>query len=91
MRDRGILTERDREIIPQDANNPRRPEIKSRIRKRMDRIEEDLEILEEHEPELAEEFRTRLCAGSEYVALMNVMDDVQKDLEAHRERVENDD
>jgi ubiquinone biosynthesis protein UbiJ len=77
MRDRGILTERDREIIPEEPNNDRRPEVKTRVKNRIDRLERDLTILEEHEPALAEQLREAICAGTEEASIKDVLEEVQ--------------
>lgn len=78
MRDRGILTERDREIIPNEPDNPRRPEVKTRIRNRIDNLEEDLQILEENEPELADELREAICEATETASIQDVLDEIQE-------------
>jgi hypothetical protein len=77
MRDRGILTERDREIIPNEPDNPRRPEVKSRVKTRIDNLEKDLTIIEEHEPALADELREAICEGTEAASIQDVLDEVQ--------------
>lgn len=78
MRDRGILTERDREIIPEEPDNPRRPEVKTRIRNRINNLEEDLSILEEHEPALADEVREAICAGTEEASIQEVLEEIRE-------------
>lgn len=78
MRDRGILTERDREIIPNEPNNDRRPEVKTRIRKRIERLEEDIRILEENEPELADELREAICDATETASIKDVLDEIRE-------------
>lgn len=78
MRDRGMLTERDREIIPNEPDNPRRPEVKTRVRNRIDNLEDDLQILEEHEPALADELREAICEGTETASIQDVLDEVQE-------------
>ncbi|WP_178915578.1 hypothetical protein [Natronomonas gomsonensis] len=89
MRDRGILTERDREIIPNEPNNDRRPEVKTRVRNRIERLEEDLQILADHEPELAEKLRDTICTATEHNRLEDVLNDIQDDIAAIRENVDN--
>lgn len=85
MRDRGILTERDREIIPNEPNNSRRPEVKTRIRNRIDNLEDDLAIIEEHEPELAAEIRETICAGSERETIYDILNDIQDEVKELRQ------
>ncbi|MFD1646669.1 hypothetical protein [Haloarchaeobius litoreus] len=87
MKDRGILTERDREILQHDPTNDRRPVIRSHVRKRIERLEQDLEILDEEEPELADQLREQLCIGTQHAAVMDVLDDIQRELEAVHEDV----
>ncbi|MDJ1431157.1 hypothetical protein [Halostagnicola sp. A-GB9-2] len=77
MRDRGILTERDREIIPNEPNNPRRPEVKTRVRNRIGNLEEDLAIIEEHEPALTDELREAVCEGTETASIQDVLEEVR--------------
>ena len=76
-----MLTERDREIIRNEPNNPRHPEIKSRIRTRIDRLEEDLEILEKNESELADRLREEICKGSEENAILEVVKNIEEKLD----------
>lgn len=59
---RALLTDREREIIAGDADveDSYRYQTISRVRSRFDRLEGDLEALEEH-GELAEELREKIC------------------------------
>jgi len=91
MKDRGILTERDREIIPNEPNHPRRSEIKSRVQYRLQNLKEDLEILNEHEPELAGEIRKQICEGTMNSELREVIEDIHEEVREHRQCVENSD
>lgn len=61
-RTRGLLTERDRELISdQDAGN-RRYQAISEVRSRIDEeVAKDVEILAEHHPDLLEELREVVC------------------------------
>lgn len=59
---RALLTEREREIISGEADvkDDYRYQTISRIRRRFDRLEEDLEVLETHDS-LADELRDVVC------------------------------
>jgi hypothetical protein len=81
MKDRGILTERDREIIQHEPNHDRRSEIKSRVKTRVDRIQKDLEIIEETEPELAEKLRTELCEAGYQNAILDVVRNIEEEIQ----------
>jgi hypothetical protein len=61
-RTRGLLTERDRELLTNEDAESRRYQAISEVRARInDEISTDVEILEEHHPELLEEFRNVVC------------------------------
>lgn len=57
--DRGILTAREQEIIrgEADVKDNYYYRVVSRVRKKITRLECDLEILDEHRPDLADELR----------------------------------
>jgi hypothetical protein len=60
---RALLTEREREIVSGEAgdvSDSYRYQTISRVRKRMEQLEQDLEAMEEH-GELAEELREKVC------------------------------
>ena len=59
---RALLTDREREIVAgeADVSDSYRYQTVSRVRKRFERLEGDLEALEKH-GELAEELRTTIC------------------------------
>jgi hypothetical protein len=62
---RALLTEREREIISGDADDVSdeyRYQTISRIRSRIQRIEEDLEAMESH-GDLADELRELVCTN----------------------------
>jgi MinD superfamily P-loop ATPase len=61
--DRGILTAREREIIrgEADVSDNYSYRVVSRVRKKITRLEADLEILDEHCPDLASELREAVC------------------------------
>ncbi|WP_345130197.1 hypothetical protein [Haloarcula argentinensis] len=59
---RALLTETEREQIAGDHGRDRRYQATSRVRRRIDEeLTEDIEILEEHHPELLEELREVVC------------------------------
>lgn len=83
---RALLTDREREILSGNATDVANPNkyqsnTRNRVRDRLKRIEQDIAVLEEHEPELAKELRESICIGSETRALRDVLDDIQDDLE----------
>jgi len=59
---RGLLTDREREVLSGEADVSRNYvyQIRSRVRGKIDRLAEDLRILEEHHPDLAERLRETL-------------------------------
>jgi hypothetical protein len=64
---RALLTEREREIISGDADDVSdeyRYQTISRIRSRIQRIEEDLEAMESH-GDLADELRELVCESED--------------------------
>ncbi|WP_265112253.1 hypothetical protein [Halosolutus halophilus] len=60
---RGLLTEREREILSGDADvtDNYRYRVVSRIRTKLDALEEDVEVLDEHHRDLLEELRNIVC------------------------------
>lgn len=59
---RALLTDTDREYITGSSGNKRRYESASRIRSRINQeLPKDIEILEEHHPELLDELREMVC------------------------------
>jgi hypothetical protein len=61
-RTRGLLTERDRELLADEDAENRRYQAISEIRSRInDEITTDVAILEEHHPQLLEELRSVVC------------------------------
>lgn len=63
MAERGLLTDREREIIKgeADVSDEYRYRVASRIRNKIERIEGDVSILEEHRADLLEELREAVC------------------------------
>lgn len=61
-RTRGLLTDRDRELLADEDAENRRYQAVSEVRSRInDEVSTDVEILEEHHPQLLEELRDVVC------------------------------
>jgi hypothetical protein len=61
------MTETERRLITGEGDDQRRYEAISRVRARVnDELTTDLEILEEHHPELFEEIREVVCEEDEH-------------------------
>jgi len=61
-RTRALLTETEREQIAREHGDKRRYEATSRVRRRIqDELTRDVEVLEEHHPDLLEELRDVVC------------------------------
>lgn len=60
---RGILTEREREILRGNADVSENYEYRvvSRVRSKIEQVEEDVEILQNHDSDLAYELREVVC------------------------------
>lgn len=60
---RAIMTTTDRERISGESDDPDKKvyESVSRVRSRIDELETDVDLLEEHHPELLEELRETVC------------------------------
>lgn len=65
MAERGLLTDREREIIrgEADVSDDYRYRVASRIRNKIERIEDDVSILEQYRADLLEELREAVCDG----------------------------
>lgn len=61
---RGLLTEREREELARDVNTSYKYKTRSLVRERIDQLEHDISVLEEHHPDLLEELRATVCADS---------------------------
>ena len=63
MAERGLLTDREREIVKgeADVSDDYRYRVASRIRNKIERVEGDVSILEEHRSDLLEELREVVC------------------------------
>jgi hypothetical protein len=64
---RGLLTEREREIIKGDADvsDNYRYRVVSRIRTKIENVDEDVEILAENREDLLDELREVVCEDNE--------------------------
>ena len=65
---RALLTEREREILRGDASDVQnlaayQSKIRTRVKRRLDRLEADVELLAEVEPEIAQELHRRIYNG----------------------------
>jgi hypothetical protein len=67
MSERALLTEREREILRGDADgeverpDEYRSKIRGRVGKRINNLATDIEVLRDHEPELAERVADEIC------------------------------
>ncbi len=63
MAERGLLTDREREIIKgeADVSDDYRYRVASRIRNKIERVDGDVSILEQHRADLLEELREVVC------------------------------
>lgn len=67
MSNRGLLTDREREILSgeADVSDDYRYRVVSRVRNKIDRIERDVEILADSRPDLLAEFREVVCVEAD--------------------------
>lgn len=65
---RGLLTEREREILSEEADvsDNYRYRVVSRIRTKIDNVDDDVEILAENRQDLLEELRQVVCDYEEH-------------------------
>lgn len=63
MAERGLLTDREREILSgeADVSDDYRYRVVSRVRNKIERIGEDAELMAEHREDLLEELREVVC------------------------------
>jgi hypothetical protein len=63
MAERGLLTDREREIVKEEADvsDDYRYRVASRIRNKIERVEGDVSILAEHRVDLLEELQEVVC------------------------------
>lgn len=65
-RRRALLTDRERELIADEEVEDQRYVAISRVRTKIkEELGEDIEILQEHHPELLEELREVVCENNE--------------------------
>lgn len=63
---RALLTETEREQIAREHGDDRRYQATSRVRRRIvDELTTDVEVLEEHHPDLLDELRGVVCEGEQ--------------------------
>jgi putative heme iron utilization protein len=58
---RGLLTESEREAIAGERSDSYRYKTRSYFLNRVGEVEKDVEVLEEHAPDLLEELREAVC------------------------------
>jgi cytochrome c-type biogenesis protein CcmH/NrfF len=58
---RGLLTEHERGALAGDATDNYRYKTRTYVRRRLEKLERDVEVLAQHEPELLEELRATVC------------------------------
>jgi hypothetical protein len=62
---RGLLTESEREAIAGETSDSYRYKTRSFLRDRIEEVEEDIAVLEEHDPELLNELREVVCEADD--------------------------
>ena len=62
---RALLTEREREAIAGEDSDSYRYKTRAYLRRRLETLEDDLYVLEKHDPELLEELREVVCPAEE--------------------------
>jgi len=58
---RGLLTESEREAIAGEASDSYRYKTRNYVRRRIEKLERDVEVLAEHDQELLDELRRAVC------------------------------
>lgn len=61
---RGLLTEREREAIEGESSDSYRYKTRTYVRKRLDKLESDAELLAEHEPDLYDRLLDAVDTGA---------------------------
>ncbi len=84
---RALLTDREREVLRGDATDVKNPKeyrskIRSRLKKRLDQLETDIDLLDKHEPELAADLYDRVCGDQErrLARLEREVDELRKEI-----------
>lgn len=67
---RALLTEREKEALAGDGSDSYRYKTRTYFRSRLEKLEGDVDMLAEHDPELLDELRDVVCAGDESDAHM---------------------
>jgi hypothetical protein len=62
---RALLTEREKEALAGDGSDSYRYKTRTYFRSRLEKLERDVEMLAEHDPELLDELRDVVCADAE--------------------------
>lgn len=62
---RGLLTEAEREAIAGERSDSYRYKTRAYLRNRIEEVEKDVDVLEEHAPELLEDLREAVCEGDD--------------------------
>jgi len=88
---RALLTDREREVLRGDATDVKNPKeyrskIRSRLKKRLDQLETDIDLLDTHEPELAADLYDRVCGDQE-----RRLARLEREVEELREEIRNKD
>ena len=86
---RALLTEREREVLRGEATDVEHPtkyrsNTRGRVQTRIQHLHEDLQVLNEHEPELAQQIREAVNESADTDALQQIL----AELREHRENVE---
>ena len=58
---RGLLTEREREALAGEDSDSYKYKTRTYFRRRLEKVESDIELLDEHDPELLNELRRVVC------------------------------
>ena len=58
---RGLLTEREREALAGNDSDSYKYKTRTYLRRRLEKVETDIEILAENDPELLQELREVVC------------------------------
>lgn len=58
---RGLLTEREREALAGEDSDSYKYKTRTYFRRRLEKVEADIELLDKHDPELLNELRSVVC------------------------------